>query len=219
MDARMKKASKAIIALFQDNYPEMLSSKLFLSVPRVMEVIFNLMSSFSDPATRRKFRMVSPGNSRAALLEFIRPDQLPPSYGGFDAAASAGPDDGPCKSTSGELKLKAGVAEEVTVDLPRGGAVAWNYVTRRDAAAVQATIHPPSAAGGAARVVADGAAAEDGAAGVRLVVRERDPGRGCACLFEGPDFRRRRDRLCGGRDVRRGCEGLFGVRDVRRGRD
>lgn len=187
MDGRMKKASRSIISLFQDNYPEMLSTKLFLSVPRVMEVLFNLMSSFSDPATRRKFRMVSPGNSRAALLEFVRPDQLPPSYGGFDSAAAAGPDDGPGQTTGGELKLKAGVPEEVTVNLPKGGAVAWNFVTRRDAVAVQARILPPAAAGGdGARVLAEGAAAEecgggrveDAPAGGRLVLRFEGRGRG-----------------------------------------
>lgn len=186
MDGRMKKASKSIIALFQDNYPEMLSTKLFLSVPRVMEVIFNLMSSFSDPATRRKFRMVSPGNSRAALLEFVRPDQLPPNYGGFDAAAAAGSEDAGGKTTGGELKLKAGAPEEVSVELPKGGAVSWNFVTRRDAVSVQARILPPASGGGGERTVADGAAAEecgggrveDAPAGGRLVLRFDGRGRG-----------------------------------------
>jgi hypothetical protein len=191
MDSRMKKATKTIIALFQDNYPEMLSTKLFLSVPRVMEVLFNLMSSFSDPATRRKFRMVGPGNGRAALLEFIRPEQLPPTYGGFDSPGPAGPgggdgpDDGPGKTMEGEIRLRPGAPEEVTVELVKGGAVAWNYVTRRDAVAVRARLLPP-AGGGAERVVADGAAAEecgggraaDAPAGGRLVLRFEGRGHG-----------------------------------------
>jgi hypothetical protein len=191
MDSRMKKATKTIITLFQDNYPEMLSTKLFLSVPRVMEVLFNLMSSFSDPATRRKFRMVGLGNSRAALLEFIRPEQLPPSYGGFDAAStggppSGGPEEGPSKTVEGEIRLRPGAPEEITVELNKGGAVTWNYVTRRDAVAVRVRIIPPAGGGGAERVVADGVAVEEcgggrvanAPEGGRLVLRFEGRGHG-----------------------------------------
>jgi hypothetical protein len=191
MDSRMKKATKTIITLFQDNYPEMLSTKLFLSVPRVMEVLFNLMSSFSDPVTRRKFRMVGVGNSRAALLEFIRPEQLPPAYGGFDSPntggpPSGGPDDGPGKTVEGELRLRPGAPEEVTVELRKGGSVTWNYVTRRDAVAVRVRIVPPAGAFGGERVVADGVAAEecgggrvaDAPEGGRVVLRFEGRGHG-----------------------------------------
>ena len=80
MDSRMKEASSKVISLFQDNYPEMLSTKLFLHVPWFMEMVYGIMAAFSDPKTRKKFNMVGAGNTRAALLEHIRPEQLPERF-------------------------------------------------------------------------------------------------------------------------------------------
>jgi hypothetical protein len=77
MDSNMKEASSKVISLFQDNYPEMLSTKLFLNVPWFMEMLFSVMAAFSDAKTRKKFSMVGAGNSRVALLEHICPEQLP----------------------------------------------------------------------------------------------------------------------------------------------
>jgi hypothetical protein len=77
MDSNMKEASSKVISLFQDNYPEMLSTKLFLNVPWFMEMLFSVMAAFSDAKTRQKFSMVGAGNSRVALLEHICPEQLP----------------------------------------------------------------------------------------------------------------------------------------------
>lgn len=42
-----------------------------------MEVVFGLFSTFSDPFTRRKFQMIAGGRTRAALLEYIAPAELP----------------------------------------------------------------------------------------------------------------------------------------------
>ncbi|GFR50148.1 hypothetical protein Agub_g12310 [Astrephomene gubernaculifera] len=80
MDAQMKTASREIIKLFQDNYPEMLSAKLFLNVPVVMEFLFSLFTTFSDVNTRAKFTMASPQRSRPLLLRYIDPVQLPERY-------------------------------------------------------------------------------------------------------------------------------------------
>ncbi len=77
MDSNMKEASSKVISLFQDNYPEMLSTKLFLNVPWFMEMVFGVMAAFSDARTRKKFSMVGAGNSRVALLDHILPEQLP----------------------------------------------------------------------------------------------------------------------------------------------
>ena len=80
MDSRMKEASSKVISLFQDNYPEMLSTKLFLHVPWFMEMVYGIMAAFSDAKTRKKFNMVGAGNTRVALLEHIRPEQLPERF-------------------------------------------------------------------------------------------------------------------------------------------
>jgi hypothetical protein len=55
----------------------MLSAKIFLNVPRVMEFVFGIFSAFSDSATRAKFIMASPGRTRSVLLQYIDPVQLP----------------------------------------------------------------------------------------------------------------------------------------------
>mmetsp|Transcript_21385 Transcript_21385/g.58760 ORF Transcript_21385/g.58760 Transcript_21385/m.58760 type:complete len:206 (-) Transcript_21385:273-890(-) len=185
MDPRMKVATKAIIKLFQDNYPEMLSSKLFLNVPRVMEVVFNLMSSFSDPVTRAKFRMVSPGNARSVLLEYIPVDQLPTAYTGFEASpAPSDADDGPARLVGGEVKLKPGAPQEVTVDIPKAGRVTWQFVTRRDPVAYEARVVVGDSArvvgggGAAAAEESGGGSAEEVSAGSRLVLRFEGRSRG-----------------------------------------
>jgi hypothetical protein len=61
----------------------MLAAKLFINVPRPLELLFGALSAFSDAATRAKFRMVSGRGARSALLAAISPDQLPAAYGGF----------------------------------------------------------------------------------------------------------------------------------------
>lgn len=73
---------------FQNNYPELLSAKLFLHVPRVLEFAFALFSAFSDVDTRKKFVMVSSPNTRPTLLRYINADQLPTIYGGLGDAKS-----------------------------------------------------------------------------------------------------------------------------------
>ncbi|ORZ35967.1 CRAL-TRIO domain-containing protein [Catenaria anguillulae PL171] len=81
----MRDATKQIIALFADNYPECLSRKLFVNVPAVMESLFSVISVFSPAKTRAKFRMIGAGRTREALWEWIDPTEVPDRYGKFDA--------------------------------------------------------------------------------------------------------------------------------------
>eukprot|EP00201_Polytomella_parva_P005518 CAMPEP_0175086368 /NCGR_PEP_ID=MMETSP0052_2-20121109/29210_1 /TAXON_ID=51329 ORGANISM="Polytomella parva, Strain SAG 63-3" /NCGR_SAMPLE_ID=MMETSP0052_2 /ASSEMBLY_ACC=CAM_ASM_000194 /LENGTH=360 /DNA_ID=CAMNT_0016358543 /DNA_START=151 /DNA_END=1232 /DNA_ORIENTATION=+ len=82
-DAVVKASTQKIIKLFQDYYPEFLPAKLFVNVPKVMEVMYGLFSAFSDPATRAKFNMVGHGRTRYTLLQHLDVVQLPTRYGGF----------------------------------------------------------------------------------------------------------------------------------------
>ncbi|EFJ48320.1 hypothetical protein VOLCADRAFT_60677 [Volvox carteri f. nagariensis] len=90
MDSHTKAASRQIIKLFQDNYPEMLSVKLFLNVPRLMEVLFGLFSALTDAETRAKFVMASPARARAVLLQYIDPVQVPQRWDGLLGPSCSG---------------------------------------------------------------------------------------------------------------------------------
>ncbi|KAI9187696.1 Non-classical phosphatidylinositol transfer protein (PITP) [Blastocladiella emersonii ATCC 22665] len=78
----MRAVTKQVIATFADNYPECLSRKLFVNVPKVMESLFAAVSIFSPERTRAKFRMVGAGSTRAALWQWIDATELPERYGG-----------------------------------------------------------------------------------------------------------------------------------------
>ncbi|ORY00499.1 CRAL/TRIO domain-containing protein [Basidiobolus meristosporus CBS 931.73] len=82
MDRRMKTASSQIIQLFQDHYPEFLDRKLFVNVPGLMEMLFNLMSVFVSARTKSKFLMVGQANTQKTLLTYISKENLPTQYGG-----------------------------------------------------------------------------------------------------------------------------------------
>ncbi|EPZ33372.1 CRAL/TRIO domain-containing protein [Rozella allomycis CSF55] len=84
MDKRMKAITKEIITLFQDNYPEMLQKKMFINVPSIMDVLYNLMAGFTSKRTQSKFLMASYTKARKALLDVIDVTQVPIQYGGFE---------------------------------------------------------------------------------------------------------------------------------------
>ena len=79
----MKAASKQIVAIFQNYYPELLQVKFFINVPPVMETLMGLFAPFIGKNTRKKFRMIGPNGARAALLQVICPSNLPARYGGY----------------------------------------------------------------------------------------------------------------------------------------
>eukprot|EP00123_Amoebidium_parasiticum_P011221 comp20584_c0_seq1/m.26510 comp20584_c0_seq1/g.26510 ORF comp20584_c0_seq1/g.26510 comp20584_c0_seq1/m.26510 type:complete len:371 (-) comp20584_c0_seq1:207-1319(-) len=116
MDKSMKAASKTIIALFQDHYPEFLSKKLFINVPFVMEKLYAFFSILAPPRTRAKFTMISAGNVRSSLIEMIDPTNLPSKYGGFATS-----EDKPIAGVKVEkVHVKAGSKETVNVEIPAG---------------------------------------------------------------------------------------------------
>lgn len=96
MDPGMKAATKQIIHVFSENYPETLSKKYFVNVPLLMGWVFAFFKAtgFMSAATLSKFEMLSSGDLSAAFGK----DNLPLDYNGgvanaevatiFSAAAS-----------------------------------------------------------------------------------------------------------------------------------
>ncbi|KAG2454658.1 hypothetical protein HYH02_000498 [Chlamydomonas schloesseri] len=146
MDAGVKAASREIIRLFQDNYPELLSAKLFLNVPRVMEFLFGVFSGLADAATRAKFTMASPARAATVLFTYVDPVQVPARFGGFLESFGIPPKNKHAPPFSAArskcLTLQPGEGH-VTGDLAGAEAeVAWAFVSTGPPLAVTLSFRP-----------------------------------------------------------------------------
>ncbi|KAJ3375900.1 hypothetical protein GGF31_003105 [Allomyces arbusculus] len=125
----MREATKAIIQIFQDNYPEWLSCKLFINVPGVMETLFQVFTVFTPARTKAKFRMVGTSAARGALVEKVALENLPPQYGGLPAAFTPLPTSP--SDASGAGTVRATATEPVSETVPaRGTRTVWVPVTK-----------------------------------------------------------------------------------------
>ena len=83
---QVKAVSKETIAVFGQNYPELLKEKFFVNVPVIMGFVYGFMKLFVAPKTIKKFHPMSNGNNLA--LEFGDSkvkglgELLPKEYGG-----------------------------------------------------------------------------------------------------------------------------------------
>lgn len=83
IDPGMKAATKEIITVFSDNYPELLSKKYFINVPLLMGWVFAFFKAtgLMSAATLKKFEMLNHGN----LSEAFDEANLPKEYNGGKA--------------------------------------------------------------------------------------------------------------------------------------
>ena len=79
MSSITRRASKSTIQIFTDYYPELLATKFFVNVPRVLAWVFGALSNFLSKETIAKFVVL--GDARE-LSKYIDLDQLPERYGG-----------------------------------------------------------------------------------------------------------------------------------------
>lgn len=89
MSAITRRASKSTIQIFADHYPELLATKFFVNVPRVLAWVFGAISNFLSKETVEKFVVL--GDARE-LNKYIDTDQLPERYGGNRKLVSQGRD-------------------------------------------------------------------------------------------------------------------------------
>ena len=83
VDGDMKAVTKEIIKLFSDHYPELLSKKFFVHVPRLMGWVFGFFKTLGiiSASTLQRFEMLNHGD----LSDLLGPDNLPADYnGGID---------------------------------------------------------------------------------------------------------------------------------------
>ncbi|CCC71939.1 hypothetical protein NCAS_0I02710 [Naumovozyma castellii] len=80
MDSEIKKCSKMTISIFQNYYPELLYAKYFVNVPKVLSWVYDVVMTFVDARTRKKFVVLNEGKKLGDHL----PDCPSQSYGGHD---------------------------------------------------------------------------------------------------------------------------------------
>ncbi|KAI8062344.1 CRAL-TRIO domain-containing protein [Gilbertella persicaria] len=78
--ANAKEATNTIIKLMQDNYPEFLSSKIFVNVPKWGSIVFKLIRPLLSEATVKKFVICSNDELSTTLLHHFNKEDLPPVY-------------------------------------------------------------------------------------------------------------------------------------------
>ncbi|CAH2350954.1 phosphatidylinositol transfer protein Sfh5p [[Candida] railenensis] len=79
VDPGMKEATKEIIAIFGDHYPELLSIKFFMNVPTLMSWMFAFVRLLGvGAATVKKFQVLNSGD----VSSWFPKKQLPAAYGG-----------------------------------------------------------------------------------------------------------------------------------------
>ncbi|KAK7303607.1 hypothetical protein RJT34_14517 [Clitoria ternatea] len=121
----LRVATKQIVAILQDNYPEMVAKNIFINVPFWYYALNALLSPFLTQRTKSKFVIARPNKVTETLTKYIPIEEIPVHYGGFkrenDSEFSA--QDG----TASELILKAG--STVTIEIPAlevGNTVCWD---------------------------------------------------------------------------------------------
>ncbi|CCF58788.1 hypothetical protein KAFR_0F01910 [Kazachstania africana CBS 2517] len=80
MDSDMKKVVREIVLVFQSYYPELLYAKYFINVPSFLRWIYDVIKTFVDENTKKKFVVLSDGRKMAHYLK----DVPSTNYGGSD---------------------------------------------------------------------------------------------------------------------------------------
>lgn len=80
IDSDMKAATKEIIKLFSDHYPELLSKKFFINVPLIMGWVFGFFKAMGiiSASTLKRFEVMNHGD----VSELLGADYLPAQYNG-----------------------------------------------------------------------------------------------------------------------------------------
>lgn len=69
MDKDIKKCTKQVIAIFQKYYPELLFAKYFVNVPAIFSWVYDIIRTFVDEQTMKKFVVLSDGKKLGTYLK------------------------------------------------------------------------------------------------------------------------------------------------------
>uniref|UniRef100_A0A0D6R818 CRAL-TRIO domain-containing protein n=1 Tax=Araucaria cunninghamii TaxID=56994 RepID=A0A0D6R818_ARACU len=122
----LRAASNKILALFQDNYPEMVAKKLFINVPWYFSALYSMFSPFLTQRTKSKFVIAREGRVPETLYKFISPENVPIQYGGLSKPKDG--EFGPNKPAA-EFTIKGGEKINLEIDgVEAGATILWDLV-------------------------------------------------------------------------------------------
>ncbi|KAK1267073.1 Patellin-4 [Acorus gramineus] len=81
--SELEAATKKVLAILQDNYPELVTRSIFINVSFRYYVYHALLSRLLSQRTRSKFVFARPSKVQETLLKFIAPENVPVRYGGL----------------------------------------------------------------------------------------------------------------------------------------
>ncbi|KAF9597631.1 hypothetical protein IFM89_020191 [Coptis chinensis] len=122
----LRVASNQILSLFQDNYPELVARKVFISVPWYFSMLYGIFSPFLTQRTKSKFVIVRERNVAETLYKYIRPENIPVQYGGLSRLGDS--QDGVPKPAS-EFTIKGGEKVNLEIDgIEASPTITWELV-------------------------------------------------------------------------------------------
>ncbi|KAK6133156.1 hypothetical protein DH2020_033094 [Rehmannia glutinosa] len=114
----LRHATKRVVGIFQDNYPEFIARNLFINVPFWYYAFNAILSPFLTQRTKSKFVFSRPARVTETLLKYIAAEEIPVLYGGLRR------EDDPDFSTqdaASEINVKAGATETIEIPAPEAG--------------------------------------------------------------------------------------------------
>jgi hypothetical protein len=112
---------KAMMAVDQQNYPELSAAIFYINAPRVLSVLWPLLKPFMDPLTVAKVFIASDGGADL-LARFMEPSSIPVEYGGACKSCVGNHADGKCLDyTRGGHFLSTKKVRYTSVNVPAKG--------------------------------------------------------------------------------------------------
>ncbi|XP_042405723.1 patellin-4-like [Zingiber officinale] len=99
----LRTATREVVAVLQDNYPEFVAKNIFLNVSFRYYAYHALFSPFITPRTRSKFIFARSSKVTETLLKFISAENIPVQYGGLR------------RENDEEFSEDNGIASEITL--------------------------------------------------------------------------------------------------------
>ncbi|KAG1361518.1 patellin-6 [Cocos nucifera] len=123
----LRSATKKVVSVLQDNYPEFVVRNIFVNVSFWYYVYHALFSNLITPRTKGKFIFVRPSKVLETLLKFIAPVEIPVQYGGLKREDD---DEFSPENRVSELVIKGGGMATIEVPVVEPGVtIVWDITT------------------------------------------------------------------------------------------
>ncbi|XXG68564.1 hypothetical protein AAC387_Pa06g1621 [Persea americana] len=115
----LRQVMKQAVTLLQDNYPEFVSTNVFINVPFWYYALYAFISPFLTQRTKSKFVFARPAKVTETLLRYISAKDIPICYGGLKREED---DEFSIKNGEiSELLIKGGSTEIIELHAPETG--------------------------------------------------------------------------------------------------